>query len=58
MRKKNIESVARKISSAIRAASALIVRPDGTESVSGNHAILHKKALIQISKTLSKMSER
>jgi hypothetical protein len=57
MRKKSIESVARKISLAIRAASALLVRPDGTESVPGNRTILHKKALIQISKTFLKMSE-
>jgi hypothetical protein len=36
----------------------LLVRPDGTESVPGNRTILHKKALIQISQTLSRMSER
>jgi hypothetical protein len=58
MCKKTTEIVAREISLAIRADSASLAHPDGTEFAPGNHAILHKKALIQISKTFSKMGER
>lgn len=58
MPEKSIEIVAHRIRLVIRAASALLIRPDETEFAPDNRTIWRKNSLIQISKTLSKMSER